>query len=286
MSEYPFTSRYLSLDGHRLHYVDEGRGEPLVFLHGNPTWSYYWRELLAALRSRYRVIAPDHMGCGLSDKPQDYAYRLDTHIRNTTALLEHLRVKDVTLLLHDWGGAIGMGYATQHPGNVRRFVLFNTAAFTSQDMPPLLSLARVPGLGKLAIQGLNAFARGATVLATAKGLPAPVREAYVRPYDSFRNRIATYRFVQDIPLSPRHPSWSRLRAIEDELPRLRDRPMMLLWGAKDWVFHPGFLDEWRRRFPEAESHLFADAGHYVVEDARDRVLPLVADFLDRTAACR
>ncbi len=280
--EYPFRSNYLSVGGQKLHYVDEGKGEPLVFLHGNPTWSFYWRSLLKSLGGRYRVIAPDHIGCGLSDKPQKYDYRLDTHIKNVTALLDHLDVRNVTLLLHDWGGAIGMGYAVARPANVKRFVLFNTAAFTSQDMPLRLSLCRVPGFGKLAIQGLNAFAWGATRMATTKGLSPEARRGYLKPYDSFKNRIATYRFVQDIPLSPRHPSWERLRGIEDGLAQFRDRPMKLLWGAKDFVFHRGFLDEWKKRFPSAESHLFEDAGHYVVEDAGDRILPLVEDFLGRT----
>ena len=280
--EFSFRRNFFEVGGHKLHYVDEGRGPTLVFLHGNPTWSYYWRSLLAALRSQYRVIAPDHLGCGLSDKPQDWDYVLRNHVANTTALLDHLGVKDVTLCLHDWGGAIGMGYAVARPSVAMRFVLFNTAAFTSKEMPLRLSLCRVPGFGKLSIQGLNAFAWGATWMATAKGLSREVRREYLRPYDSFRNRIATYRFVQDIPLSPRHRSWGELRRIEDGLGQFRDRPMTLLWGGRDWVFHKGFLDEWRRRFPRAESHLFEDAGHYVVEDAGERIVPLVRSFLERT----
>jgi pimeloyl-ACP methyl ester carboxylesterase len=281
-AEYPFDRNYFEVGGQRMHYVDEGKGETLVFLHGNPTWSYYWRSLLKALRTRYRVIAPDHIGCGLSDKPQDYEYRLDRHVANVTALLDHLAVKNVTLLLHDWGGAIGMGYAVKRPENVKRFVLFNTAAFTSDDMPLRLSLCRMPGFGKLAIQGLNAFAWGATRMATTKGLSRDVRAGYLKPYDTFKNRIATYRFVQDIPLTPKHPSWNRLREIEDGLTQFQDRPMKLLWGKQDFVFHVGFLNEWCKRFPDAESHIFEDAGHYVVEDAGDRILPLVEEFLERT----
>lgn len=282
VDDFSFRRNYFDIGGHKLHYVDEGNGPVLVFLHGNPTWSYYWRNLLEALRTRYRVIAPDHLGCGLSDKPQDYPYVLKNHVANTTALLDHLGVRDVTLCLHDWGGAIGMGYAVARPNNVKRFVIFNTAAFTSKDLPLRLALCRLPGFGKLSIQGFNAFAWGATWMATTRGLDRRVKRQYLRPYDSFQNRIATYRFVQDIPMTPRHPSWNDLRHIEDGLEQFRDRPMTLIWGGKDWVFHRGFFAEWQRRFPQAEAHFFDDAGHYVLEDARERITPLVSDFLART----
>ncbi len=282
--EYPFVSRHFTLpNGHRMHYVDEGQGPVLVFLHGNPTWSYYWRNLLKALSQKYRVIAPDHLGCGLSDKPQTYEYRLKNHIDNVKALLGHLQAIDITLFLHDWGGAIGMGYAVDNPANVKRFVVFNTAAFPSKKMPIRLSLCRTPGLGKLAIQGLNAFAWGATQLATTKGLPPAVRRAYLKPYDTFQNRIATYEFVRDIPLSPRHPSWNTLQRIEQGLTEFRNRPITLIWGAKDFVFTTHFLDEWKRRFPQSESHLFSEAGHYIVEDEAEKVLSLSQSFLERTA---
>jgi len=283
LPEYPFASHHYPLrNGHQLHFVDEGTGPVLVFLHGNPTWSFYYRALLKEYRRHYRVIAPDHLGCGLSDKPQSYDYVLENHIANVTELLDGLGVKDVTLLLHDWGGAIGMGYAAERPKNVKRLVLFNTAAFASQQMPFRLTLCRIPGFGRLAIQGLNAFAWGATRMATCKGLSPDARRGYLRPYNSFKNRIATYRFVQDIPLSPRHRSWKTLRRVEAGLAQFRDRPVSLLWGKRDWVFHEGFMKEWQKRFPTAEAHLFFDAGHYVVEDAGDRIVPLLTDFLERT----
>lgn len=280
---YGFSPRYFTLaSGHRLHYVEEGSGPVVVFVHGNPTWSFYWRHLLNKLKEKYRVIAPDHLGCGLSDKPADYDYILENHIANLTELLTARGVKDATLVLHDWGGAIGMGYAERCPQTVKRLILSNTAAFTSKRMPLRLSLCRLPLFGKLAIQGFNAFAWGATRLATTRGLSAETRRGYLYPYRTFANRIATYQFVQDIPLTTHHRSWKTLTRVEAGLAQFKDRPALFLWGAKDWVFTPEFLHEWRERFPQAQWHLYPDAGHYVLEDAREDYLNRTCRFLEQT----
>lgn len=282
---YPFESHFLDVDGHRLHYLDEGpRDAPaVVLLHGNPTWSFYWRDLVAALRGSFRVVALDHLGCGLSDKPQDWPYRLAGHVANVERLVLDLSLHDVTLGLHDWGGAIGMGFARRHPGLVARLALFNTAAFASAALPLRIAVCRVPGLGALAVRGLNAFALAATVMASVPGIRGAVREGYLAPYGSWRDRIALHRFVQDIPLDPGHPSWEELRAIEASLPGFADRPVLIVWGERDFCFTPRFREEWQLRFPAAEVHAFADAGHYVVEDATARVVPIVQAFLARSA---
>jgi haloalkane dehalogenase len=280
---YPFEPHRVQVDGHWLHYLDEGPREApaLLLLHGNPTWSFYWRELARGLRDGYRVVAPDHLGCGLSDKPQDWPYRLSGHIDNVERLVDELDLRDLTLGVHDWGGAIGMGFAARQPERVARLVVFNTAAFRSQTLPRRIAACRIPGFGALAVRGVNAFARAATFMATERGLRGAVREGYLAPYGSWRERIALLRFVQDIPLEPGHPSWSTLLEIEEALPSFRDRPMLIVWGERDWCFTPSFRDEWQRRFPEAEVHRLPDAGHYVVEDAADRVLELVRAFLER-----
>src|SRR5262245_9969418 len=122
---YPFASHELALDGYRYHYVDEGQGEPLLFVHGNPTWSFYWRNLIERYRGQFRAIAPDHMGCGLSEKPARYEYRLARHINNLKQLIERLDLKGITLVAHDWGGAIGLGAASQMPERFARLVLMN-----------------------------------------------------------------------------------------------------------------------------------------------------------------
>lgn len=279
---YDFESRFLDLGVVRYHYLDEGRGEPIVMLHGNPTWSFYYRRLVADLGNDYRVVAPDHIGCGLSDKPQDYSYTLKQHIANVERLLQHLDLKNVTLVMHDWGGAIGMGYAVRHAGNVKRFVVLNTAAFWDAHLPFLLRLARQPLLGPAAIRRLNLFARLATVLACRRERMTPeIRNGYLYPYDSYENRVAILRFVQDIPVNARHPSYGLLKEIETGLSQFTNHPMIVIWGAKDPVFTERLLDGWTRRFPAAIVKRLDGAGHYVLEDAYEQIVPWVREFLER-----
>ena len=282
---YPFESRFLDVGGIRYHYVDEGQEEPLVMLHGNPTWSFYYRNLILGMRGHYRVVAPDHIGCGLSDKPQDYDYTLERHIANLEALIQRLELKKITLVMHDWGGPIGMGYAVRHPNNVKRFVVFNTAAFWSPRIPLILRLCRVPLLGSLAIRGLNLFARLATVIACChpERMTKEVKAGYLLPYDSHASRIAILRFVQDIPVDSRHPSFPLLRSIENGLVQFQRYPMIIIWGARDPVFTLPLLESWEKRFPHAAVKRIDDAGHYVVEDAYERIIPWVEEFLEKTA---
>ncbi len=288
---YPFESKYLDRAGLRYHYVDEGSGEPIVMVHGNPTWSFYFRELIQALCGDYRCIAPDHVVCVLSDKPgdADYDYRLESRADDLEALLDHLGLTDgVTLVLHDWGGMIGMAVAMRRPERIRRIVVLNTAAFLlpkTKAMPMRLwALHGRNPLTSLAVRGFNLFSWGAGFMATRKRLSRDVRRGLIAPYDSWRNRIATLRFVQDIPLKASHPSYAAVRSIDEGLAQFADRPMLLCWGMRDFVFDRHFLAEWQRRFPAAETHTFEDAGHYVLEDAGGRIIPLVNAFLARTAS--
>lgn len=278
---YPFQSRYLHLDSLRYHYLDEGRGDVLLMLHGNPTWSFYYRHLITGLKGKYRCVVPDHIGCGLSDKPQEYDYTLARHIENLEALVEHLELRDLTLVMHDWGGAIGMGYAVRHPDRVKRLVLFNTAAFLSRQIPLSINLCRLPVIGPIAIRGFNAFARLAVVRAckNRERMTPQVKSGYLAPYNSYANRIANLRFVQDIPMSPKVPSYPLVESMQSQLGQFKDRPVLILWGKKDFCFNDHYLEKWRQYFPEAEVHEIADAGHYVVEDAHERIVPLMERFL-------
>jgi haloalkane dehalogenase len=277
---YPYEGSFLDVDGGRLHYLDEGNrdGPVLLALHGNPTWSFYWRALIEAFPD-HRVVIPDHIGCGLSEKPQDWDYRLAQHVGNVQALVEHLGLCDINLMVHDWGGAIGMGVATADPDRISRLIITNTAAFISPHIPTTIAMCRIPLLGSLMVRGGNAFAWVATWRATYKGLSKEVKEGLLFPYDSWSNRIATHRFVVDIPMNSSHPSYSTLQGIEERLTLLREKPMMMLWGDDDFCFSPVFRKRWMEFFPEAEVHAWEDVGHYVMEDAPDRVLPLVRTFL-------
>jgi pimeloyl-ACP methyl ester carboxylesterase len=280
-SLYPFQSHEIRLGGHRYHYVDEGQGEPLLLVHGNPTWSFYWRNLITAFRDRYRVIAVDHIGCGLSDKPQHYPYRLSNHIENLSQLVRELDLRNATLIGHDWGGAIGLGAAIQSPDRFSRFVMFNTGAFRCDTMPLRIRVCRTPILGKIALRGLNAFLRAGFQMATSKQdwLTPEVRAGYLAPYDSWANRVAIDHFVNDIPMNSSHPSFKTLMEIEHGLEQFRNRPWLLIWGMRDWCFHPWFLEQFIVRFPNAEVHRLSDCGHWVAEDGIDRIVPIVDGFL-------
>ncbi|HEY6837170.1 MAG TPA: alpha/beta fold hydrolase [Geobacteraceae bacterium] len=288
---YPFTGRRLDLDGLSYHYLDEGEGPLVVMVHGNPSWSFYYRNLVLSLRDRYRCIVPDHIGCGFSDKPGDerYDYTLARRVADLERLLEHVGGSEkVTLVLHDWGGMIGMAWALRHPERVERLVILNTAAFhlpASKPFPPALRICRDTKLGALLVRGANAFALAASFVGCKRHpMPAELRQAYRLPYDSWQNRIATLRFVQDIPLAPSDRTYPHVSAVEKGLERFRGLPMLICWGELDFVFDRHFLAEWQRRFPEAEVHSFPDAGHYVLEDAAEDVVPLIGTFLDRAAS--
>jgi len=273
--------------GHRIAYVDEGTGPVLLMVHGNPTWSFYWRAVFRAFAPSHRCIAIDHVGCGRSDKPGDdrYLYTLASRIEDLQALVEHLELADVTLAVHDWGGAIGMGWAVRNPELVKALVVTNTAAFhlpSGKAFPPALALARVPGLGAALVRGANAFVRGTTRWGVTRPLDAATAAAYRAPYGTWKERIAVHRFVQDIPLRPADPAYAVIEEIAAGLPRLRDKPMLIAWGLRDFVFDAAFLREWEQRFPSAEVHRFPEAGHLVLEDAREPILAALKPFLART----
>jgi haloalkane dehalogenase len=289
--DYPFEPAYFDLDGIRMHYVDIGpkSAEPVVMLHGNPTWSYYYRKLAIALADRHRVIVPDHIGMGLSDKPSDdrYPYRLARRVDDLARLLDQLGIgESYSLVVHDWGGTIGLAYATRLPERLKRLVVLNTAAFrmpAGKRLPWQLTLCRTPVVGALAVRGFNAFARGAAKHAVVRPLPPHVREAYLIPYDTWKNRRAVLRFVEDIPLKSGEPSYAIVAETERGLDHIHC-PKLICWGMRDFVFDADYLSEWTRRFPSAEVHRFDNAGHYVLEDASEEIIPLVQRFLAPTSA--
>ncbi|MFT5584978.1 MAG: pimeloyl-ACP methyl ester carboxylesterase [Cognaticolwellia sp.] len=278
---YPWQGNTLQVDGGALHYLDEGPKDAPVMLavHGNPTWSFYWRALVSRFSGEFRVVVPDHIGCGMSDKPQDWDYRLEQHISNLEKLVTHLDLQRVTLVVHDWGGAIGMGVAGRLSDRFERLVVTNTAAFRSEQIPPSIASCRIPGFGTLAVRGFNGFAWAASWRTTVRPLAPAVKQGLLAPYDSWQNRIATLRFVEDIPLKPQHPSYDTLLGVEDGLAKLVDLPMLICWGEQDWCFTPEFRKEWQRRFPQAEVEAWEDASHYLIEDVPERLLSRMEQFI-------
>ncbi len=282
---YPFSPKRFG----RMSYLDEGAGEPVVMLHGNPTWSYYYRNLVLALRGEYRCIVPDHIGCGLSDKPTaaEYDFSLKSRIDDLETLIESLKLTaKMTLVVQDWGGMIGMGYAARHPDRIRRIVATNTGCTRlpkSKGFPHSLWLGRNTWLGAWLILRRNTFCKAAASwCVTRQPLPADVRAMYLKPYDTPAHRLAVLKFVQTIPLNPTDAGYDIVTGVEASAPKFATVPMQLLWGMKDFVFDKHFLAEWQRLFPHAETTTWPDCGHYLLEDAGDEVIPAIAAFLKRT----
>ncbi len=283
--QYPFRSHWRELPAGRYHYLDEGQGPALLMVHGNPTWSFYWRRLVPVFSQGLRVVVPDHLGCGLSDKPQDFPYRLQDHIDHLVQLIDELDLRQMTVMGHDWGGAIGLGAALARPDRVARLVLLNTGAFPPPFIPWRIRACRMPLLGRWAVQGGNLFSLAALRMAVydPRSLSASTRAGLLAPYDSWVHRVAVYRFVKDIPSSPTHPTWQTLAEIEAGLPRFIDRPVQLIWGMRDWCFRPSCLERFRRHFPHARVLQLPNAGHWVVEEAAAEVEACLREFLQSTS---
>ncbi|MFI1199979.1 alpha/beta fold hydrolase [Streptomyces sp. NPDC020883] len=275
------------------HYLDAGAGAPVLLLHGNPSWSYVWRRLLPVLSPHVRCLAPDLPGLGLSPRPvpppsnaDRYAAQLAFLDSLFTHLVDHRRIppRGWTFVMHDWGGPLGIAWALRNPGVVDRLVVLNTIGFR---WPPgyrlPLSLRSIRGVAAVAALAhlTNAFPRAAVRAGVVHRLRVEVRRAYLLPYAHRRDRGAVVEFVRSIPRDD-DPAWRLLEPPEGRS-RLDRLPVFVGWGMRDPVFTPLVLDEWTRRFPQARVHRYADAGHYVMEDAADELGRDIRDFLLETA---
>ena len=280
---YPFKpDEFMTPKGASMSYLDEGprSDEAVLMLHGNPTWSFYYRELVLSLAPTHRCVVPDHIGMGLSEKPQNYDYTLERRIADIEALVMSLGLKRVHLVVHDWGGAIGFGFAARHARLIGRILILNTAAFRVELIPARIQVCKLPIVGPIAVRAFNGFAWPATWMAMSRrSLTTDEKRAFLFPYDSWANRVAVSAFVRDIPMHSRHPSWATLKDVENGLEQFRERPVLILWGGKDFCFNDAFLAQWRRFLPAAKVHRFEDAGHYVLADAREEVVPRAVKFL-------
>ncbi len=283
---YPFSpGSFATPQGARMSVLDEGprSDEAVLMLHGNPTWSFFYRSLVQDLAPVLRCVAPDHVGMGLSEKPASYDYSLASRIADIEALVARLGLRKVHLVVHDWGGAIGLGFAGRNPGRVGRIVILNTAAFPSSRIPARIALCRTPHLGAFLVRGLNGFAEAATWMAMAsRRLTWDERRAYLFPYGSWADRIGVHQFVRDIPMEPGHRSRAVLEEVARRLPGLAQHEKLIVWGARDFCFDEGYLSRWRELYPDARIVRLERAGHYVLEDAGADARSPIGEFLIRT----
>lgn len=267
-----------------MHYVDVGSGDPLVMLHGDPTWGYLYRAFIPRLSERARCIVPDHMGMGKSGVPATpYPYRLEHHIANLEALLLSLDVRDVTLVLHDWGGPVGLGFAVRHAARIKRLILMNTWAFArwpGGPLPRLLEIIRSPR-GEAFVLAKNGYVRPALLGTTAhpQHLTDTVMAAYLAPFPTPESRRALLCWSRDIPFAAGDPSYDEMQRIEAGLSRFAAIPVLLLWGMQDPVLPPSVLRTWQKVYPHATTSEIDEASHFLQEDAPDRVLDAIVRFL-------
>lgn len=272
---FPWTSKYVDVGGQKIAYVDEGDGEPIVMLHGNPTWGFLYRKFIGSLSRTHRAIAIDHLGFGRSDKPLDGDYTLAGHIGRLTRVMDALELRDVTLVMQDWGGPIGLGWAVDHPERVKRLAILNTWAFripAGSRINPLLELFRQPAIGEALVQGLNLFVEGFLPAGIwRKDVLDEVMPAYRAPFADWNSRIATLKFPRDIPVGDDHPSTPAMGYIQDNLSKLKV-PTIIAWAMQDPAFPAQLLDVWKAVFPHAEAHALKDASHFLQEDAPEEIV--------------
>ncbi|MBD3239881.1 MAG: alpha/beta fold hydrolase, partial [Chitinivibrionales bacterium] len=249
---YPFEHHYVDVAPGRMHYVDEGSGEPVLMLHGNPTWSFLYRQLIKRLCPSYRCVAPDHLGFGLSDKPTGWSYLPQDHAANLTVLVDKLGLRQITLVVQDWGGPIGLSYAIAHPDNVSRLVIMNTWAWPVNHDPYYVAFSGFVGgpVGRFLIRRYNFFARVIMrqVFGEKRRLTAAVHEHYLHPLARPEDRTGCAVFPRQIVGSTR---W--LARLWSGVPALRGKPTLIVWGMKDIAFRVKELKRWERAFPEARS---------------------------------
>lgn len=275
-TEYPFRSRWFTATAGRMHYVDEGQGEPVVMVHGTPTWSFLYRHLIRTLRDGYRCVAADHLGFGLSEAPATWSYLPVDHARNLTKLIEALGLRDVTLVVHDYGGPIGLSYAIEHPENVRRLVLFNTWMWSFAGEPRVEWFSRLLGgrIGQALYQrrfSTRVMLRNAVVDRTR--YTAAVHRHYDAALDTPARRHATWVLARELAGSA---DW--FESLWQRRDRIARHPALLLWGRDDPAFG-ALLPRWRTVFERATVKEFAGAGHAPPEERAAEVVPLLSEFL-------
>lgn len=281
---YPFAPRIFDAGGFDMHYIDEGEGEPVLMLHGDPTWGYLWRSFIPSLSAERRVIVPDHMGMGKSDTPSEpYPYLLRHHIANLEALVLSLGLSEITLVVHDWGGPVGLGFAVRRPGLIKRLVLTNTWAFArwpGAPFPKLVEMIRSPRGEQFVLEKNGYVGRAITgTVNYPEKITTDVMNAYLAPFPTPESRRAPLCWSRDIPVNEGDPSWDDMAEIERHLGMFGNIPVLIVWGMLDPVLPPNVLQMWKNVYPGAQVREIADASHFLQEDRPDAVLKAIEEFL-------
>jgi cis-3-alkyl-4-acyloxetan-2-one decarboxylase len=283
---FPFEARFARIAPDlRLHYVEEGGGDPVLLLHGNPTWSFLYRRFIPPLaEAGHRAIAVDHMGFGRSDRPPGHErYTMRTHVENLLAFIRELDLRDLTLVMQDWGGPIGFGAAVEEPDRVARLVIMNSGVgvFPSGTPMPFHEPFRQRGLGEMLCLGANLFVEAMFGAMRPESATPVVAEAYRAPFPDYYSRVPILAFARDIPIGHEHPTAPYMKEVAERLVSL-ERPTLVVWGMRDRAFPPMLLEVWRGLCPHAEVLELPEARHYLQEDEPEAITERLVDFLGRT----
>lgn len=272
---YPFEDRWLDIDGSTVHYIDEGRGPVLLLLHGNPTWSFLYRNIIRALSDSYRCIALDYPGFGLSTAKDGYGFTPREHSQVVEKLALALDLKDVTIMVQDWGGPIGLGFAGRHPERVRAVVIGNTWAWPVNGDQRFERFSGLMGgpVGSFFIRNYNAFVNLLVPLGTARSLSGEEMRAYRAPFPSRDSRLPTAIFPREIIASREY-----LAEVEAHLPRLADKPALILWGARDQAFRERERVRFEQLFRHHRTVVLDNARHFIQEDEPERIAQEIRAF--------
>jgi pimeloyl-ACP methyl ester carboxylesterase len=293
---FPFRPRFTQAPGFQMHYVDEGEGEPIVCLHGEPTWAYLYRHFIPPLSKRHRVIVPDHMGFGRSETPVDREYTLGTHVDNLEALLLELDLRDVTLVMQDWGGPIGGGFALRHPDRVKRLCLLNTVVplrlpIEKEIFPKNADSEWFRWIRKAHADGTLEEVLGnlgVTVLSIMKLLgfenSAAVDQTWIHAYSAHFETKEDCKGAINFPLDFVTGNWARFQAGGPrEVEAIRHKPAMLAEGLRDRAILPEIaLTHFRAAFPKGAVVELHDAGHFCQEDQPAILVALIEQFVQLT----
>lgn len=274
---YPFAHHQFSVANGNMHYIDEGEGDPILFIHGTPTWSFVWRQQIKPLSRNYRCIAPDHLGFGLSDKPAEFSYTPEAHAKNLEQLIDYLQLKNITLVVHDYGGPIGLKYALDHPENVKRLVILNTWMWSLENESKIIKASSFMrgGIGKLLYTKLNFSPR----ILLPKGyynssnLTKDTHRHYLKPFSSPSDRFGAWRFAVELQNSN-----SFYKRLWEQREKLQAIPKLIIWGEKDKLLPIHFLDKWQKAFPDAKT-VRLKAGHFLQEEKGSEIADLIKELL-------
>lgn len=274
--------RFVDLpSGARIHYVDEGTGDTLLFLHGNPSWSFQWRDLIGGLRGSHRCIALDYPGFGLSTAPPGFGFTPGEQSRVLEEFVEHLGLRDLTLVMQDWGGPIGSRFAARHPQRVRRIILGSTWAWKTDTREPrgLWSVIAGGPVGEFAQRNFNAIARLGLEDSIARELPRDVRDVYLRPFQPLARRGIAAFYPREITAA--HDFFEE---VEAGLPSLSGKPALIFWALEDPGFPRTDLVRWQQTFPNHHTVELTHAHHFFFEDHADTVVSEIRAFMSSDRA--